>query len=719
MQWARKAVSVVLLLPLSACLATIAPRVAAQEAGAGAPGRVAFHTDTLVVEYDTRTGLIDLLWKDGHRMVNIASAVELADGTRISTETYSKHEIVAEHAIDKSKTPATRVIRFRNSAPGVATLVQHLWLYPGKSWVVMDAELEADDKLVGTRHFDTLVVNGKDIVAAPQNAALRVLHVPFDNDMWFRWKSISLSEMKTGDRYTSQEVTTLYDNDSRQGIVIGSVAHDTWKTAIDFTSNKRELETLDVYGGISSPSGERSDTHDFLPHGIVSGHHVTSPRVFLGSFSDWRDGMEAFGRFNAEVNPPLRWPEGSPMGWNSWAAYADKIDEKRYLGAAKFVHDELLPEGFGRKVIYINLDAFWSRLDSVQLSDAVANIRSLSAKDGVKFEPGIYWTPFAYWSDDLDAYVEGTNMKYRYRDILLKGPAGVPLPKVDGGRAIDPTHPGALARIDYYVSHLQQLGFQYLKLDFLTHGILEGEHYDKSIQTGVQAYNMGMRELVRINHDKMFLSLSIAPLFPSGYGHARRLSCDTKGHINGENQSTEYMLNALTYGWWTDKNLFIADPDHVVLGTKADEGARSVTEGRSRLLSAVITGGMILDSSRLADDQEGQQLAKDVYRDKNYLRVASEEQVFRPIEGDTGDKATAAFVRTSKEGFYVAVFNFDDKHTQTIRVPLNRIAPLLTSKSLKAIEDISSGENLPIVGETLEIKLNPSESKLLSLGQSR
>ena len=719
MQWPRKAVSAGLLLSLSGCLVTIVPQSSAQERGVDASGRVAFHTGTLVVEYDTHTGLIDLLWNDGHKMVNIASAAELADGTKIATSTYIRHELIAERTTNIPKKPSTHEISFRNSAPGIPTLVQHFWLYPGKSYVVMDAELEADDKLVGTRHFDTLVLNGKDIVAAPQNASLRVLHVPFDNDMWFRWKSIPLSEMKTGDRYTSQEVTTLYDNDSRQGIVIGSVAHDTWKTAIDFTGNKRELETLDVYGGISSPSGERSDTHDFLPHGIVSGHHVTSPRVFLGSFSDWRDGMEAFGRFNAEVNPPLRWPEGSPMGWNSWAAYADKIDEKRYLGAAKFVHDELLPEGFGRKVIYINLDAFWSRLDSVQLSDAVANIRSLSAKDGVKFEPGIYWTPFAYWSDDLDAYVEGTNMKYRYRDILLKGPDGVPLPKVDGGRAIDPTHPGALARIDYYVSHLQQLGFQYLKLDFLTHGILEGEHYDKSIQTGVQAYNMGMRELVRINHDKMFLSLSIAPLFPSGYGHARRLSCDTKGHINGENQSTEYMLNALTYGWWTDKNLFIADPDHVVLGTKADEGARSVTEGRSRLLSAVITGGMILDSSRLADDQEGQQLAKDVYRDKNYLRVASEEQVFRPIEGDTGDKATAAFVRTSKEGFYVAVFNFDDKHTQTIRVPLNRIAPLLTSKSLKAIEDISSGENLPIVGETLEIKLNPSESKLLSLGQSR
>jgi hypothetical protein len=34
------------------------------------------------------------------------------------------------------------------------------------------------------------------------------------------------------------------------------------------------------------------------------------------------------------------------------------------------------------------------------------------------------------------------------------------------------------------------------------------------------------------------------------------------------------MLNSLTYGWWTDKNLYITDPDHVVLGEKADQGAQ-------------------------------------------------------------------------------------------------------------------------------------------------
>ncbi len=85
-----------------------------------------------------------------------------------------------------------------------------------------------------------------------------------------------------------------------------------------------------------------------------------------------------------------------------------------------------------------------------------------------------------------------------------------------------------------------------------------------------------MQDVVKANAGRMFLSLSIAPLFPSGYGHARRLSCDTKGHISGKDQSTEYMLNALT----------------------------------------IISGGMILDSTRLADDPDGQAMALQVYNNR-------------------------------------------------------------------------------------------------------
>src|SRR5260370_7569080 len=120
--------------------------------------------------------------------------------------------------------------------------------------------------------------------------------------------------------------------------------------------------------------------------------------------------------------------------------------------------------------------------------------------------------------------------------------------------------------------------------------------------------------------------------------------------MSGGDQLKERMLNSVTYGWESEKNIYITDPDHVVLGEKADQGARSAIEGKSRLLSAIISGGMILDSSRLADDPQGRELASSVYDNRKWFDVASEGKVFRPIEGDTGNKAAAVFIPPSPHG---------------------------------------------------------------------
>jgi alpha-galactosidase len=668
----------------------------------------------LTIRYHGRTGMMDIEWRDGHKLLGITSGARLEDGRLLSTDTYEAHVLDKPQVVPNAA--AGHEYTIHSAAPGLPELLQHIWLYDGKPWVAIEAELDPKAGEVGTRHFDAVMLKGSDSVRINENSSLRVLHVPFDNDMWFRYNSVPLADLKPNQTFISNEVTAFYDNTNRQGLVLGAITHDTWKTAIEAHATNGQLTDLDIYGGISSPTGIRTDTHDTVPHGIVRGAHVVSPRIFIGSFSDWRDGLEAYGAANAAIRAPLKWAAGAPMGWNSWAAYADKIDEGGYLGSAAFVRDTLVPQGFGnRKLVYLNLDAFWSKLDAVQLNDAIATIKAMHSADGTRFEPGIYWTPFAYWSDDLDAYVEGTGMKYRYRDILLKGPDGSPLPKVDGGLAIDPSHPGTKARTTYYLQQFQRLGFQYLKLDFLSHGALEGVHFDPAIQTGIQAYNAGMKQIVDEIGNRMFLSLSIAPLFPSGYGHARRLSCDTKGHINGQEQSTEYMLNSLTYGWWANKNLYITDPDHIVLGDKADQGARSIIEGKSRLLSAIISGGMVLDSSRLADDPQGRDFARSVYDSPKWFAASADGVSFRPIEGDTGDKAADVFVRSTPHGAYVALFNYNDKQPHSFTVPLSRIDKTAASAPSVAVTEVSSGISLQSPHPDLDIDLPASASTLVEL----
>ncbi len=667
----------------------------------------------LQILYRVASGTMDIRWSDGTQLAGVGSAVTLADGRTLSTNLYSDHRL--EGPADSVASSGLREYTIHNTGHGLPELMQHIWLTPGRPTLSIQAELDKDASQIGTRRFDAVVVHRESPATLPRSNDLRVLHVPFDNDMWFRFASVPVASNNEGNVTSGEEVTSIYDNTTRHGIVLGSITHETWKTAIEVRSAHSQLASIDVYGGISDPNGVRSDTHDFLPHGLVHGDKVVSPRVFIGAFGDWRDGLDAYADANAEIQPPLKWNGGIPAGWNSWAAYGGKINYQRYLGTAEYVRDTLVPEGFGKgRTIYVNLDAFWSRLEAPQLVDAVANIKAMRSENGVSFEPGIYWTPFAYWSDDLDAFVEGTGMRYRYRDILLKGPDGKPLPKVDGGLAIDPSHPGTKERTAFFMKEFRRLGFTYLKLDFLSHGALEGVHYDPAIQTGVEAYNLGMKQVVEEAGDQMFLSLSIAPLFPSGYGHARRLACDTKGHINGKEQSTEYMLNALTYGWWTNKRLYILDPDHVVLGEHGDLGARSVDEGNSRLLSAIIGGGMVLDSSPIADDPQAREFAKSVYAKPNWFELSSSGESFRPIEGDTGNTAANAFIRSDGANLYLAVFNYDDKNPATIQVPIVRIVSGPPSLTVEAV-DTASGRHESFASGSVSVTLRPAESKLLLL----
>jgi hypothetical protein len=88
-------------------------------------------------------------------------------------------------------------------------MLQHIWLYDGKPAISIEAELGHDASEIGT------------------GAALRILHVPFDNDMWFRYISWPVAEMKAEQKYSSDEGTAIYDNASRQSLILGSITHDS------------------------------------------------------------------------------------------------------------------------------------------------------------------------------------------------------------------------------------------------------------------------------------------------------------------------------------------------------------------------------------------------------------------------------------------------------------------------------------------------------------
>jgi alpha-galactosidase len=206
-------------------------------------------------------------------------------------------------------------------------------------------------------------------------------------------------------------------------------------------------------------------------------------------------------------------------------------------------------------------------------------------------------------------------------------------------------------------------------MDFMTHGAMEGDRwYNPEIQTGIQAYNYGLKLLNKYFGD-MYINFSIAPLFPANYAQSRRIACDAWNKI----KDTEYTMNALSYGWWLDKAYQYNDADHVVL-REATEG-----ENRARVTSAVITGLYIAgdDFSAEGDTEAKERAVK--YLTNPLINVIATGRSFRPVEG-TGEKSECQFVRADENGSYYVYFNYTEQPVQ-VQIPQERIGGAALQKT--------------------------------------
>ena len=303
--------------------------------------------------------------------------------------------------------------------------------------------------------------------------------------------------------------------------------------------------------------------------------------------------------------------------------------------------------------VYVGLDSGWDCMNEEQLKSFIAKCKS-NGQVG-----GIYWTPFTDWARDPERTVDAAP-EYKYKDIYLYA-NGKPQ-ELDGAYAIDPTHPAVEAMMKKTSSLFHRTGFEYVKMDFMTHGAMEADKwYLPEVTTGIQGYNYGMQLLDKYFGD-MYINLSISPVFPAQYAQSRRIACDAWNKI----KDTEYTLNALSYGWWQKYIYQFNDADHIVLRDATDG------ENRARITSGVITGIYIGgDDFSAAGGKDGKEKALKYLTNPDINALATGE-VFRPVEGN-GAQSEQIFVRKEKDGtFHCALFNYSEQE-QTVTLSLDRI----------------------------------------------
>ncbi|MGC9940498.1 MAG: carbohydrate-binding protein [Verrucomicrobiota bacterium] len=626
------------------------------------------------LEYNLAAGTTDFYWANSKKISAFYSGVGLSSGY-IEGPGYSSWGYSVVNS-NQAVVVAT--------GGGLPTMRQYFTLDQNDSFLV---RVDLTGTNLSANWMGPVVVDstgGVDIGVTNDN---RALYVPFDNDGF-----VSYNAMPINDSSTSYEVGAFFDNTSRNGLVVGSVTHDTWKSGVYFNGANDKLNQMNVFGGATSP-------WDVMPHGFVSGNTISSPTMFVGFGDDWRMIMQQYAAENTNFTPRMICTNSVPFGWNSWGIIQENINYADAIAVSDFYHTNLETKGFtnSQGLVYINLDSYWNNLDSFELQSFVNHCHARGQR------AGIYWGPFVWFGSAADAtntFVEGTSNTYRYGDVLLRDGSGN-FESVDGGLAMDPTHPGTREFISYWVNQFTNYGFDYIKLDFLSHGALEGVHYDTNITTGIQAYNEGMSNVISQINGTMFVSESIAPLFPYQYGESRRIACDAESSLIS---NTEYTLNSVTYGWWLDNLYQFNDPDIMVFN---GYGA-TANESQSRLISGAVTG-VFLDGDDLTSTN-GQQAADSFLTNDAVNAVARVGRTFTPVEGNTGTGAADIFVRQDGAIWCIAVFNYTSSATNET-VDLNRAG--LPSGTYVAT-NLWDGTTM-IVSSTFNVLLNPKQAKLFQL----
>lgn len=625
---------------------------------------------------------------------------------------------------------------FRYSADG-AVLTHSFYFYSELPYALVQVKVEsADGRDIQSGSLTALAVGAPSTPLT--GASNRMVWVPFDNDGHLKYE---VNLMKGGEEMTSHEVGYVFDGESRRGLIAGSVDHDTWKSGVSIAgTNGYRIERFECLSGYTGYF-----TRDVLPHGKVTGKSVASARFFLGLYDDWREGLNDFGEANTKVMPRAEWSGGNPMGWSSWGVQQNYITYDGVEESARFIKDNLYDLGFhdadGRTVI--SLDAFasdnipsnklWS-LGTKVFSDGTYR-DGRDTKQGTNQILGEYCGPLVAWEWALDSKVPGTGLNgtpdYTYRDIALKVNGQPYVLPSNKGCAVDPTHPGVKANIEFFLKQFATNGTKYIKVDFLNNGIIEGDSwYDPNITTGVQAYNYGMKLLYEeASKYGMYIVESISPIFPYQYAHGRRTCCDRFSEI-GE---TEYVMNAMTYGWWTDRLYTVNDPDQLVM-CKGGHGANeTLGENRARATSGMATGAFIFgdnfsDNVLYTDTKEGHKQGETVgYPEESRLRaieimgnsdineyVRNNIGSFMPVDGhkpSSSQSAESMFVRRTDDALYLAVFNYGRLFSSNGSVEYERLG-LSPDEEISEIKELWSGEVVVSDGRTLDYSVPAKDVKV-------
>ena len=451
-------------------------------------------------------------------------------------------------------------------------------------------------------------------------------------------------------------------------------------------------------------NGQKSVSHSILPVSSVRAFQSSEPNQSFFTFID-----KSFFEISRELpDPPNR--SANFTGWCSWYHYYTGINEENLS------HNLMLLKAREVKMDVFQIDDGYQKNIGDWLHTNEKFPRGLGplVKEIKKagYRAGVWYAPFLTRPD--------ADLIKKHPEILLRNHAGRPVRALInpnwGGKtyALDVTHPAYLEYIFRVTRHFVELGFTYLKLDFLFTPYFRGQYYSPDT-TGSMRLRKALETIRKAAGKKTFLLGCGCPLYPSvGIVDGQRVSMDVNhmwekpflGKILGDRNfpALRPALQNNLLRSFMHQRLWLNDPDCLMLRNRETE----LNDAQIRLSAVIMTlvGGMIL----ISDDLQLLDTARFDWL-QNILEINKKCSVKPsiPLEALNNPFPLGAY----NPAGYLGLWNPTDKPARIeVALPAG-----LSTGDLKRRTDLFDGQLIPwtVSKESISISMAPYESFLTKL----
>jgi 2-hydroxy-3-keto-5-methylthiopentenyl-1-phosphate phosphatase len=467
--------------------------------------------------------------------------------------------------------------------------------------------------------------------------------------------------------------------------------------------------------------GLRVEVEQRLERPVAPGETIELEPIHIALGADPGALLEAFAEAHGRSSRARRFAPFQ-AGWCSWYHFFHDVTEAaflRNLEALAAARDEVpidlvqLDDGYQRAV------GDWLETNE-RFPSGLARLAREVREAG--FTPGLWTAPFCVVPESR---VFAAHPEWLLRDEdggWLRGLHHGMWAKEGWVHVLDPTHPEVDAHLETTFRSLVEMGFPYLKLDFLYTASLRAVARDPRA-TRAERLRRGLAAVRRGAGDTAFLLGCGCPLGPAvGLVDGMRIGPDTGPHweplaiarIPGLEPTVPAGRNALRNTLarsWMHRRLWLDDPDCLLARSKDSRLTRE--EVRALAVSIAVTGGMVI----LSDDVPGlsgdeRALVRDTVALARLVDESGQAGTVRVLDPGAEEIATVAVARAFGDRL-LALFNpADTKMRRSVRLDA---LPGGAPDAAAAPEPLLGSPPASVAGGRLEVELGPHGAALYRL----